>query len=162
MPAWLSTALDATILVFMVISLLGLLIPVFPGLVVIWGLAILHALATGFQIGWGWLALLTGLMVIGSLADNVLMGTKARQNGASWHSIGVALLSGLIASFFLTPVVGLLAAPLTLYLAEYARQRNALAAWQVTKALLIGWGWAFITRFSLGLVMIIIWGWQTF
>ncbi len=162
MPAWLWTALDVTILVFMLVSQLGLVMPVFPGLVVIWGLALVHALATGFQIGWGWLALLTVLMVIGSLADNVLMGAKARQDGASWVSIGMALLGGLVASFFLTPLVGLLAAPLTLYLAEYARRRDAAAAWKVTKALMIGWGWAFVVRFGLGLMMIGLWAWRTF
>jgi uncharacterized protein YqgC (DUF456 family) len=162
MPAWLQTSLDITVLVFMAISLLGLAMPIFPGLVVIWGLAFLHGLATGFGMGWGVFIVLTVLMVIGSLVDNIFMGAKARQGGAGWLSIGLALLSGLVISVLLTPLIGLLAAPLALLLAEYARQRDWEPAWQATRALLTGWGWAFVARFLIGLVMIVLWSWKVF
>ena len=162
MPAWLQTSLDITTLFFMGVSLFGLAMPIFPGLVVIWGLALLHGLATGFAIGWGAFAALSALMVIGSLVDNVFMGAKARQGGASWLSIGLALGSGLVVSALLTPLVGLLAAPLALLLAEYARQREWEPAWEATRSLLTGWGWAFIARFGIGLVMILVWFWKIF
>jgi hypothetical protein len=37
---------------------------------------------------------MTVLMIAGSLIDNVIMGTRARQQGASWVAIGVALVAG--------------------------------------------------------------------
>lgn len=160
MPAWLQTPLDITTLIFMGISLFGLIVPVFPGLVVIWGLALAHGLVSGFTMGWPVFIIITLLMIIGSLIDNVLMGAKARQGGAAWLSIGLALLTALVTSFLLTPLVGLLSAPLALWLAEYLRTRDQQGAWKTTRALLAGWGWAFVARFGLGIIMIGLWAWS--
>ena len=159
MPIWLNTSLNVTALVFMVISLFGLVVPIFPGLVVIWGIMLIHGLLTGFSVGWWVFGLVTVLMIIGSLIDNVLMGAKAHQGGAAWWTIALALVSAVAASFLLTPLVGLLAAPLALWLLEFVRTKDKAQAWQTTRALLIGWGWAFVVRFALGLVMVGAWAW---
>jgi predicted tellurium resistance membrane protein TerC len=45
-----------------------------------------------------------------------------------------------------------------LYLAELQRRRDAQEAQAVVKALLTGWGLAFIVRFGLGVVMFALWG----
>ncbi len=162
MPAWTTTAAHITAFIFMLIALLGLAMPVFPGLVVIWGIMLVHGLVTGFTMHWGWFLFISLLMIAGSLADNVLMGAKARQGGASWSSIALALGGAVIASFFFTPIAGLLAAPILLFGAEYAHRKEAAAAWEVAKGLLIGWGWAFMLRFALGALRIGLWAWQTF
>ena len=97
------------------------------------------------------------LMIAGTLVDNFLMGGKARQAGASWISIGGALLAGLIGTFAFPPLGGIVAAPTLLFLLEYARLKDLTEAWNITKGLLTGWGLAFVARFLIGLVMIAVW-----
>lgn len=158
MPNWLNIPLQILIYLIMLVGLLGMVIPIYPGVVIIWAAALIHGLVTGFSTLEAWvLILLTMLGIAGTLVDNLLMGGKARRAGAAWTSIGLALAAGLIATFFLPPFGGLIAAPLALYLAEYLRIRNHQLAWRVTRQLLTGWGLAFLARFSIGLVMITIW-----
>ena len=101
--------------------------------------------------------LITGLMISGVVADDLLMAASARKQGASWSSLLFAYLGGIAGTILLPPFGGLLGAPLVLYLSEYGRKRSRDQAWQVTRGLLVGWGWSFAARFGIGLVMIALW-----
>jgi uncharacterized protein YqgC (DUF456 family) len=162
MPNWLNLSFNILIYLIMAVGLIGMIIPIYPGVVIIWAAALIHGLVTGFASQEIWvLALITALMVAGTLVDNLLMGGKARQAGASWTSIAGALLAGLVGTFAFPPLGGIIAAPTLLFLLEYARLRDSQAAWEVTKGLLSGWGLSFLARFLIGLAMIIvfvIWG----
>jgi len=61
----------------------------------------------------------------------------------------------------LLPVIGgLLGALLALFLVEWLRHRNWRTAFTSTRGWAEGWGWAFMIRFLMGLLMIglsIIW-----
>ena len=158
MPNWLNLSLNIFIYLIMGVGLFGMVIPIYPGVVIIWAAVMIHALATGFAVLEIWvLIVLTLLMIGGTLVDNLLMGGKARQAGASWLSIGGALLGGLIGTFAVPPLGGIIAAPTLLFLLEYARIRDSQEAWDTTKGLLTGWGLSFVARFLIGLAMIIIW-----
>ncbi len=140
-------------------GLFGLIVPVFPGLTVIWALILVYGLIFGFGMLGGWVfALITILMVVGWFSDNLLMGGNAIQEGASWLSIFAAAVAGFVGSFFLTPLGGILAALLGLFLAEYIARKDQTAALAVTKAMAIGWGWFFSVRFCIGLVMVLLLG----
>jgi uncharacterized protein YqgC (DUF456 family) len=162
MPNWLNLSLNIFTYLIMAVGLFGMILPIYPGVVIIWAAALIHGLATRFAVLEIWvLAVITLLMIAGTLVDNVLMGGKARQAGASWLSIGGALAAGLIGTFAFPPLGGILAAPTLLFLLEYARLRDSQAAWGVTRGLLTGWGLSFLARFLIGLVMIftfVIWG----
>jgi hypothetical protein len=85
-----------------------------------------------------------------------------RDKYVPWSSILFAFAASLVASIFFTPLIGLVAAPVGLYLAEHRRLKNNEAAIESTKAYMTGWGWAFGARFLIGLVMIgfwMIWAW---
>lgn len=146
------------LLVVMLFGLFGMVIPIFPGGVVIWLAALVYGIVFGIS-GWGWVFLIfiTGFMIIGILVDDLLMAASARKHGASWGSLVFAYLGGIVGTILLPPFGGLLGAPLVLYLSEYGRKRNRSQAWQVTRGLLIGWGWSFVARFGIGLVMIALW-----
>jgi len=158
-PAWLETAIHILTFLTMLFGLFGLIIPVFPGNVVMWLAALVYGLVFGFgKLGGIMFAIITLLMLIAAAADNVLMGAKAREKGADWGSIILALVAGIIGTILLPPIGGLIAAPLLLYLAELQRRRDADEAKKVVIALLTGWGMAFAVRFGLGVVMFALWG----
>ncbi|MEA3308821.1 MAG: DUF456 domain-containing protein [Chloroflexota bacterium] len=158
MSAWLLASLKIILLSGMVLGLFGLIIPVFPGLTVIWLLTALYGLVYGFGTLGGWLfALITLLTIAGLLVDNVLMGAKAKQEGAHWASLAAAFIAGLVGSFVLTPLGGIATALLALFAMEYYYCRERDIAFSIVKGMLIGWGWAFIARFGIGIVMIALW-----
>jgi len=143
----------------MFFGLLGLVIPIFPGNVVMWFAALIYGLVFGFgRVGGVLFGIITLLMIAAVLADNFLMGAKAREQGAAWSSIGLALIAGVVGTFVFPPIGGLIAAPLVLYLAEFRRLEDSAEATKIVKALLTGWGLAFVVRFGLGVVMLGLWG----
>ncbi len=71
-------------LTFMLIGLVGLIIPVFPGLVVIWLAALIYGIAAGFSTkGWIIFILISLLALVGGIMDNIFMGAKARRRRRS-------------------------------------------------------------------------------
>ena len=163
MPDWLDATIHILTFLTMLFGLLGLIIPIFPGNVVMWLAALVYGLVFGFgKLGGILFGIITLLMIGAVSADNILMGTKAREKGASWGSIILALLAGIVGTIVLPPIGGLIAAPLVLYLMELNRLQNADEAKAVVKALLVGWGLAFVVRFGIGLVMFALWGIWTF
>lgn len=159
MPLWLETTIIVLTFLTMLVGLFGLIIPIFPGNVIMWLAALVYGLIFGFgRLGGIMFAIITLLMLVAVAADNVLMGAKAREKGADWGSIILALIAGVLGTMIFPPIGGLIAAPLVLYLAELQRRRNAEEAKKVVKALLTGWGLAFIVRFGLGVVMFGLWG----
>ncbi len=146
------------ILVFMLVGLFGLVIPVFPGLLVMW----LAALAYGLTVGFNWLSILifvliTALAVFGMLIDNILMGAGARRGGAAGSSVLAGTAAGFVFTFVFPPIGGLIAAPLTVLLLEFWRKRNMRDALKATGGLAAGWGLSFVARFLIGLGILGLW-----
>jgi hypothetical protein len=164
---FMQVMLEIFTLFALLIGLLGLIVPVFPGLVIMWLGALVYALiqgAAGNMTGWDWFlfGLITVLMIVGSIADNLIIAYKMRDKYIPWSSILWAFAGGIVASIFLTPLGGLIAAPVVLYLAEMNRLKDRDAALASTKAYMIGWGWAFGVRFIIGLMIIgswALWAW---
>ncbi len=155
---WMGVSFRVVVLLVMVAGLFGLVIPVFPGIVVIWGAALVFGLVEGFGTLGGWtFAGITLLMILGVTVDNIAMGAGARKGGASWWSIAASLLAALAGTYAFPPFGGLLLAPLVLLAAEYLRQQNFPQAWEAARGYLLGCGWAFVARFTLGLAMIGLW-----
>jgi len=166
MPDWLQYTLQVLLetltLFVLLIGLLGLIVPVFPGLVVMWLGTLFYALlqnAAGKMTGWDWFlfGVITVLMITGSIADNLIIARKMRDKYIPWSSILFAFAVSIIASIFFTPLIGLIAAPGALFLAEARRLKDRDAAIDSTKTYMIGWGWAFGVRFFIGLIMIGLW-----
>ena len=167
LPLFLQVALETFTLFVLLVGLFGLIVPVFPGLTVMWIATLVYALiqnASNKMTGWDWFAfvVITLLMIGGNIADNIIIARKMREQYIPWSSILLAFAAGIVASIFFTPLIGLIASPLGLFLAEVRRLKNRDEAIQSTKAYMIGWGWAFGARFLIGMTMIgswMLWAW---
>lgn len=164
--AWI-VLVDTLTLFVLLVGLLGLIVPIFPGLTVMWLAALVYAFlqsAAQRMTVWDWVlfAIITLLMIIGNVVDNIIIARKMRDKFVPWSSILLAFAASLVASLFLTPLVGLAVAPLGLFLLEYRRLRDRTAAIEVTKAYMIGWGWSFAARFGIGILILgswMLWAW---
>ena len=156
----INTQLIVQLLAFTAMLAGLLVLPILPGLVIIWAAALIYGLAAGFStLGWVIFAILTLLMVAGSVIDNVIMGTQAHKEGAPWWAVLLALAAGLVGGFFIPiPIIGgILAALLTLFGIEWLRRKDWRKALASIRGMLVGWGWALVIRFIIGLVMIGLW-----
>ena len=141
---WPLIFLQAATATVMIISLFGLLIPIYPGLTVIWAASLVYGIIVGFKaLGWvSWLifAVITILMIFGNVIDNIITSKKAYDSGASIWSVIVALIAGVIGAIIWTPIGGLLVAPIALFLAEYYRQRDWRKGFATSRAWIGGTG----------------------
>lgn len=167
LPFFLQVALETLTLFALFVGLVGLIVPVFPGLTIMWLATLVYALIQNSaenMTGWKWVAFafITLLMIVGNIVDNLIIAAKMRDQFIPWSSILLAFAAGIVVSIFFTPLVGLLAAPLGLFLAELRRLKNRDDAIKSTRAYMIGWGWAFGVRVLIGMTMIgtwMLWAW---
>lgn len=163
MQHWTEIATLVIVQIFMVVGLVGLIIPIYPGTVIMWLAALGYGIVTGFStIGIVIFVIMTILMLISTVADNLMLGMGARKGGASWWTIGIALFAGIIGTIALPPFGGIIAAPLVVLIIEYFSLGDWQKAWQVLRGMATGWGLSFIVRFGLGLIILIlswVWAW---
>ena len=142
----------------MVVGWLSLLIVIVPGLVIMWVGALGYGIAIGFDTtGWIIFAIMTVLMIVGSLIDNLLMGASARQKGASWWSLGAALVGAILGTILLPPIGGLIFALLALFIVEYFRLKDTKQAFDSSTSLVTGCGWSVGVRLLFGFIMLFLW-----
>lgn len=156
----LFTAVTLSVLIF---GLLGLLIPIFPGLTVMWLAILIYAViqASLENMNWvGWLlfVLITLLMIGGNISDNIIIAKHMRDKEIPWSSILWSFVAGILASLFFTPIIGMVASPVALFLAEWRRLKDRDTALTNTKAWMTGWGWSIAARLGIGMAMIVFWG----
>jgi len=156
-------ALETLTLLVLLTGLAGLVIPVFPGLTVMWLATLVYAVVQGMNermtwVDWLLFSLITLLMIAGNVIDNVIIAKQVRDKQVPWGSILFAFAAGLVISLIFTPLVGMVAAPAGLFIAELRRLKNRQEAMNNTKAWMTGWGWAIAVRICIGLVIIMFWG----
>lgn len=142
----------------MAVGLIGLLFYIIPGLTIIWLAALAYGIVTGFTVSNGFLfGFITLLMIGGNLVDNLLMGKEARKSGASWPAILVALVAGIAGTFILPPFGGLVFATVGIFVFEWIRRKDFKEGLRSTGGILKGCGFSVVARFSIGIVMILLW-----
>jgi uncharacterized protein YqgC (DUF456 family) len=152
-------ALDLILLAVMLFGLISMVIPIMPGLTIIWVAVLVYAIVNGLNWGSGILfAIITILMVVGGFVDNIFMSAGAKKTGASWLAIAVAIVAGLVGSFIWPPLGGIALALLGIFVVEIIRVRDLRKAWESTRGLALGCGAAVFVRMGMGVVMILLWG----
>jgi len=142
----------------MALGLVGILVPVVPGLLLIWAAGLWWTVADGGgPARWTVFGVLTTLLVVGTVAKYVLPARSAAARGAPAATL-VAGALGAVVGFFVIPVVGVLVGGIAgIYLAELARLRDGGRAWVSTKAALVAIGVGVLIELAAGVLMIGVW-----
>lgn len=147
----------------MAVGIVGTVVPLLPGLLLVWGAALGYGLYEGFDAtGIAAFTVITLLGLAGMLAGWLVPQRAAGKAGASKLSVLVAAV-GAVVGFFVIPVVGVMVGGLAgLYLAELQRTNDADVAWRSTRATVIGFGLATLVQFVLAIAMAATWAiWVT-
>jgi uncharacterized protein YqgC (DUF456 family) len=145
-------------LVVMAVGLIGVLVPVLPGLMLIWSVALIYGLIVGFGASGLSAMVVLSLIVVLSVVKSVILPRRAAAGaGASgWSQFGA--VAGGVVGFFLVPVIGLILGALAGMVAtEYSVKGNWEDAWTATKATAKGFGISALIDLVLGMVMITAW-----
>jgi uncharacterized protein YqgC (DUF456 family) len=142
----------------MLMGLVGVVIPVLPDLILVWGAALAHGLILGWGTNGPWLfALITLFAIVGILADLWVSGFSARRRGTSWKAILAGLAAGAVGFVILTPIGGLALLLAATFAVEYMRLRDPRRALRGMFGIGVGYGLAFAVKLVLGLAMIALW-----
>jgi hypothetical protein len=139
------------------IGILGVMLPVVPGLLLCWLGVLLWAVLGDAGAGrWVVLGLATAIAVGGTVIKYLWPGKRLKTTGVPTTSMLAGGVLGLI-GFFVVPVVGLvLGFVLGIWLAERVRL-GAGQAWASTKQALAAVGLSMLVEFAAALGIAVIW-----
>ncbi len=118
------------------VGILGVVVPVVPGLLVAVVGVLIWALDEGSTTGWVVLAVSVVLYLAGVVLKLLIPGRRMRRQGVGNTTILVAVVLGIVGLFVIPVVGGPLGFVLGIYLVEYSRSRDRLQAWSGTKTAL--------------------------
>ncbi|KIQ10858.1 DUF456 domain-containing protein [Rhodococcus sp. MEB064] len=114
------------------IGLIGIVVPVLPGVILIFAAIGVWAFVVGTASAWTVFGIATALLVASGVVRYLWPGRRLKTAGVPTRSIVLGGVVGIV-GFFVVPVVGLfLGFPLGVYLAELPRARTSGSAWQST------------------------------
>jgi uncharacterized protein YqgC (DUF456 family) len=120
----------------MVVGLIGIVVPVLPGLLLVLGAVLLWAWQVSTPLAWWLLALCAAFYAAGVALQYLIPGRHMRRAGVRTSTLVLAVGLGVV-GFFVVPVVGGPAGfVLGIYLVEHGRSRDAATAWASTKTAL--------------------------
>lgn len=143
----------------MIVGLIGVFVPLLPGIELVWLAALLFGILHGF--GWGGalaFAAITILLLVGLSSDIWITGLGLRATGTSLLSVMVGVLLLIVGSLFFTPLVGILLGIGGMMAVEYLRNRNWKKALVSAGSAVAGCSVSYGFKFAVGIVMMLIWG----
>jgi|FLYL01.1.fsa_nt_gi uncharacterized protein YqgC (DUF456 family) len=151
------TGVGVTIVaVAVAIGLVGILVPVLPGLVLVAAAVTTWGIVEGGAVGWAVAGVAVLLAVGGTAAKLAIPGRRLRRIGIPASTLAVAALLALV-GFFVVPVIGAVVGFIGgVYVLE--RHRLGEAAWNSTVASVRAVALAIAIEFTAGLLIAAAWG----
>ena len=147
------TETNVLVLLAMLVGTAGVVVPVLPGLLLVWGVVVVWALLLQEPAGWAVLVVATLVYAAGMLAKYLLPGRRMTTAGVDARIVAAAAAIAVV-GFFVVPVVGApLGFLLTVYLLERLKNRDHRVAWRATgqavRAVALSMGIELLTAFGI-------------
>lgn len=156
--AALDIALDVLAAVLIVAGLIGTVLPILPGIPMIFGGIWLAAAVDGYRhVGSGWLIILGVMAALGLLVDFLAASMGAKRVGASPQAVWGAMFGTLAGLFFGLP--GLLLGPfIGALVGEFASGKSVLRSAHVGVATWLGLLFGTLVKLVISFMMIGLFG----
>lgn len=116
----------------MVVGLVGIVVPVLPGLLLVWGATALWAFDHPNRWAWAVFVFCGIVYAAGEVTKYLLPGRRLKDAGVKTSTMFLAVVLAIV-GFFVIPVVGALVGfVLGVFLVELGRRRERHAAWRST------------------------------
>lgn len=141
----------------MAVGLVGVLIPVIPGLLLIAAAGLGWALLAEGIGPWVVFVVMAAVLAVGTVAKYVLPSRTLRQAGAPTSTLVLGAVGGIV-GFFVIPVIGLLIGAIAgIFAGEMRRLADSRAAGRSTVATLKAIGIGMLIELLAGVVAVAIW-----
>lgn len=153
-----NAAITVLVGILIAVGIVGTVVPVLPGLWLIWGACLLYGIVAGFGTpGLVAMVLLTVVAVAGSVAVYAIPSRRAERAGVSLPGRAFAVALAVV-GFFVIPVVGApLGFALGILLAAFVQTRDWREAGESTLATIKGMLAASGVQFGAGMLMGLVW-----
>jgi len=126
------TGSNILVAIAMLVGTVGIVVPVLPGLFLVWAATLLWAVEVHSTVGWVVFGATTALYAVGLVAQYVLPGRRMRRAGVDSRFVALALVVAVV-GFFVIPVIGAaIGFVVTIFLLELAKHRDRAVAWRAT------------------------------
>lgn len=133
-------------------GLVGVLVPVLPGLALVWVAVLVWAMAETGTLRWVVLAAVSVLCAGGLVVKYFVAGRRMRSSQVPRRSLVVGAVLGVV-GFFVVPVIGLVLGLVGgVYAAERVRTGRAGDAWSATRSAMAAVGLALLVELGAGLL----------
>ena len=169
----LNTVLQALLfgaaVAFILVGLVGVIVPILPGVLLIWLTVLAYAIVEGFNsIDWVTFVVITLIALVTGTADIWMALFGSKSGGASFLSMVYGVIGAVIGFFVLgaiAPLVGSLFGGILGYsagvlLGQYQKQRDWNLALKASLGGLAGWGIATVIQLGGGLHILALFVWQ--
>lgn len=153
MSVWGEVVVGLVVLV----GLVGIIVPVMPGVILIFGAIAVWAFMTGGAGAWAVFGVSTAFLVVAGVVKYTWPGRRMKEAGVSNRALVIGALLGIV-GFFVIPIVGLFVGfVLGVYLSELERLKQNELAWPATKHALKGVGLSMLVELFGGLLASGVW-----
>lgn len=129
-------AVVALCAILIVVGMIGIVVPVLPGLLLVILAVLIWAIATGGTTAWVVFGAAAVVYALGVIAQFLIPGRRLKSQGVGMGTM-VAAIACAIVGFFVIPVIGAFVGfVLGIFAVESTRSRNGQQAWTRTKAAL--------------------------
>ena len=142
---------------FIVLGLIGTIVPMIPGTFLIWLAVLVYVLVNGMaSVGWAAFIVITFLALVTGTADLWMPLLGAQKVGASKRALLLGALGALVGTLF-APLVGTLIGYATgILIGEYQKRGDWQEATKASLGGLAGWGLATAVQVAGGLIILAI------
>lgn len=146
------------VLIVMLTGMVGTLVPILPGIALMWAGAVGYAFVVGFDaMAIGVLIAISALTVAATAVGVLLPKRAAADSGASTAS-QIAAAVGAVIGFFVIPIIGVvIGALIGIAVAEWFDKRDWPAAWASTIAVAKGLGISALIQFGIAFMILVVW-----
>lgn len=151
------SAVEWIVVLVFVVGLLGIVIPVLPGLLLIVAAVLVWSLEMQSATAWWILGITVALYAACTVLEFLIPGRRMRAAGVKTSTLVIGVLVA-IPSAFIIPVVGaFIGFPLGIFLVELSRRGGRAQAWSATKHALKAVGLNILIEFITAILIIGLW-----
>ncbi len=151
------TAIAMISALIMTVGIIGIVVPVLPGLLLVWTGVFLWAINETSTLGWSVLGAVTVMAGAGVLLQFLIPGQRMRRAGVATSTLIVGVVVAIVLGI-LIPVVGaFLGFPLGIYAVQRVRKHDHRKAWESTVHALKAVGLNIMIELCTALVIIATW-----
>jgi uncharacterized protein YqgC (DUF456 family) len=142
---------------FIFVGIIGVIVPILPGMFLVWLTVLVYAWRTGFEIiGWPTLVIITIIALVAGTSQIWLPLVGAQKQGAAKRALFLGIVGAIIGTFIMPLVGTVIGYALGVFLGEYVKVRDLNLAFRASLGGIAGWGISTVVEISSALLILLI------